>query len=217
MRLHHYTHQTLHPEERVIYIAHVHWAVYLEGLSYIVFAGLFCSLMPYGLGKIIGPESAQQFVRIIGLIGIVILFAGCMLLLGAYLRRHFTELAITNKRIIAKRGIVARESVEVMMERVGAARYSQTNWGRMLGYGTINIMAAGATIPPFEDMARPHFFTELLTTILEKPKDQEAAIANVIRKADEEETLDLAAEKTVVSSIFKPHRAHLNPFGKLIK
>ena len=72
---------------------------------------------------------------------------------------------------IGKHGFVARKSFEVMIARAVGANYDQGTLGRLLNYGTIHVLVAGATnIQPFTDMAKPHLFIEKLTMALERDK-----------------------------------------------
>lgn len=172
IRLRNYTHHSLHTDEKIIYIAHVHWIVYMHGLSYVVFSGFFSAVMPFTVKNFFGDQAFNAFSLPIGIASASFLLAGLMLLLGAYIRRHFTELAITDRRMIGKRGLISRESYEVMLERASGIHYDQTTLGRFLDYGNIHIMTAGATIAKFDDMEYPHYFTDLLTTMLEKKREE---------------------------------------------
>ena len=79
------------------------------------------------------------------LLGVVLLVVvvGLFFLIYAWIQVRSTEIAITNRRVIAKFGFVSRHTVEINLEKVEALRVDQGFLGRMLNYGTIHITGAG--------------------------------------------------------------------------
>jgi uncharacterized membrane protein YdbT with pleckstrin-like domain len=66
-----------------------------------------------------------------------------------------SEFAITNKRVIVKRGLIRRQTLELNLQRVESVSVDQTILGRLLGYGTITIIGTGGTREPFRRIAHP--------------------------------------------------------------
>ena len=62
----------------------------------------------------------------------------------AFLYRQTTELAVTNKRVIAKVGIISRATIEQRLEMVDSVQVKQGIIGRLLGAGSVGIRGAGA-------------------------------------------------------------------------
>ena len=56
-----------------------------------------------------------------------------------------TELTITNKRIVAKTGLIRRVSIELPLLKVESIQIHQGIFGRLLGYGNILISGTGTT------------------------------------------------------------------------
>ena len=86
------------------------------------------------------------------LIGLLLLIAGVGLVIWiiAWIKLRSTELAVTNKRVIAKFGFISRDTIEISLARIESVQVSQSVMGRLLGYGTIVFSGAGtpqATIP----------------------------------------------------------------------
>ena len=75
------------------------------------------------------------------LLGVVLLVVviGLFFLIAAWINVRSTEIAITNRRIIAKFGFIKRHTVEINLEKVEALRVEQGVLGRMLNYGTLFI------------------------------------------------------------------------------
>ena len=93
---------------------------------------------------------------------------GTAFLLAAYIRQTSTELAVTNRRIIAKYCFISLTTFEIMITRVTGANFEQTVTGRLLGYGTILVHGAGGEISPIELVAHPQEYHRALMGVLER-------------------------------------------------
>ena len=65
-----------------------------------------------------------------------------------------TEIAITNNRLIYKRGLVARHVGEINIDRIEGCNVLQPILGRIFNYGRVLIRGMGVgevTLPPLED------------------------------------------------------------------
>jgi uncharacterized membrane protein YdbT with pleckstrin-like domain len=90
--------------------------------------------------------------------GVLLLAAfglGIVLLLWAYVRYKTTEFAVTDKRIIAKTGLISRNTVEMFLDKVESLHVEQTVLGRMLDFGTVIIRGTGATEEPIRNISAP--------------------------------------------------------------
>ena len=67
------------------------------------------------------------------------------LTIAAWIRKSSNEFVITNKRLIIKTGFIARDSVELNLDKVESIQIDQSVWARMLGYGTITVHGTGVT------------------------------------------------------------------------
>ena len=98
----------------------------------------------------------------------LVVLAGVMLLLGAYIRQMSTELAVTNRRLIAKYGFVSRVTFEIMLSRITGANFEQTVTGRLFGFGTVWVHGAGGEVSPIGGVANPQLFYRALMSALER-------------------------------------------------
>ena len=110
------------------------------------------------------------------LLGIVTLIVviGIGFLIAAWVRVRSTEIAITNRRVIAKFGFIKRHTVEINLEKVEALRVEQGFWGRFLNYGTIFVSGAGASVAPFPDIADPLVFRRKFMEATSRPFARQA-------------------------------------------
>jgi len=97
------------------------------------------------------------FFRI--LLGIVLapVLIGFIILVDVAIKFKSTELAVTNRRVIAKFGTFRRKTFELNVDRVEAIQVDQGIWGRMLGYGTLRIAGAG-NFDPIPNVSSPMAF-----------------------------------------------------------
>jgi uncharacterized membrane protein YdbT with pleckstrin-like domain len=95
------------------------------------------------------------FLRDSAIVGFFFLvFAGLLILLG-YLAREATEMAVTNKRIVIKTGLLSRKTFELLLSKVESIGVEEGLLGRMLGYGSVVVRGTGGTPEPFKNVAHP--------------------------------------------------------------
>ena len=83
---------------------------------------------------------------------------GLVLWVVAYLRYKTTELAFTNKRVIAKFGFISRQTIELNVHKVESVQVMQGMLGRLFNYGTLVISGAGAPQAPNPGISEPMAF-----------------------------------------------------------
>ncbi len=163
-----YVRKMLLPDERVVCIATLHWIIYLKGLAFTVLGGLM-GYYDYDLLEwLFGPHLAEEFARPFALVAMAVVLVGIFLILSAWVRQSATEMAITNKRLISKYGIVSRITYEILISRVTGANFAQTATGRVLGYGTVWVHGAGGEVSCVAMIEQPHVFYKSLMDLLER-------------------------------------------------
>ncbi|NBI13627.1 PH domain-containing protein [[Haemophilus] felis] len=97
----------------------------------------------------------SQLTRII--IGILLLpiGIGILFLIAAFINVKTTELALTDKRIIAKFGFIRRDTVELRLEKIESIGVHQGFLGRMLGFGSVIVRGTGGTGAPIPFISNP--------------------------------------------------------------
>ena len=85
----------------------------------------------------------------------IVLIITIPLALWEWLKLHFTEMGVTNKRVIFKTGFVRRRTVEMNMDKVETVDVDQSILGRILGYGTIHVLGTGSGIEHLRQVAHP--------------------------------------------------------------
>ncbi len=95
---------------------------------------------------------------LLGILTLVAFGLGLIFFIWAWIRVRSTEIAITNRRVIAKFGFIRRDTVEINLEKVEALRVEQGFWGRILNFGTIFVTGTGSSVEPIKNIADPLVF-----------------------------------------------------------
>jgi uncharacterized membrane protein YdbT with pleckstrin-like domain len=161
-----YVNKMLLPDERVVHIATLHWIIFIPGMFFAAAGGLV-GFYSYDIVGAIFGEQFMMMGRALAGVAMVFSLTGFGLLLGALVKQSSTELAITNRRLIAKYGFISRATFEIMINRVTGVNFDQTVMGRLLGYGTILVHGAGGDISPFDVVSNPQLFQRALMDVLE--------------------------------------------------
>jgi len=143
-----YVGKILQPDEHVLRVGRLHWVVYLRSL---VLAAICVALLQqYASGHL-----ATDFAT--GLLVAGLLFGAFALVAfaRAWLRNWSTELAVTDRRIIYKRGLVRRHTIEMNMDKVETVAVEQSLLGRLLNYGTINVKGTGQSLEHLDTVSAP--------------------------------------------------------------
>ncbi len=153
-----YVERVLQPGEELVYRSRIHWFVYLNGLAILVIAGLvFWAGMRYAPPDV--PPMAIEIVA--GIIGLW----GLLLVLGAWIRRLTTELAVTSRRIIYKRGLIRRYTIEMNMDKVESVDVNQSILGRIFDFGDITVRGTGEGMQPLHSIDAPLAFRNHVTAV----------------------------------------------------
>ena len=147
-----YVTSVLQPDEKIIATGHVHWIIYGRGLLVLIIGLIVFGIAPDG-----------GFGTLIRVVGILVILVGLYDLVRAWINQVTTEVAVTNKRVIKKRGLIWRETAEMNMDKVESALVEQSLLGRALNYGSIVIRGTGSGIEGLNHIAKP---LELRSAIL---------------------------------------------------
>ena len=121
-----YVDSVLQPGERIVMRGHLHWIVYWYAILFFVLMVLSAA---WG---VIGMMAAVAFGVLF-----VLSFA------HAWFIRWITEIAVTDRRIIYKRGFINRHTEEMNMDKVASVDVDQSILGRILDYGTLHVIGTG--------------------------------------------------------------------------
>ena len=142
-----YAEKVLQPGETIVYRARLHWIVYLAGIVLIV-AAVILALAAVGL-----PGATVRLGLMLA--ALIALFLGLFQMLRAWFTAANTEIIVTSRRLIYKTGFLARNTVEMNLDKVESVLVEQRIIGRMLDYGSVCVRGVGAGLEPIDKVAAP--------------------------------------------------------------
>lgn len=138
-----YVESVLAPGERIVHRAAIsHWNF---ALSYLI--GALC-LIGAAAAVYVDWQRGPLIAAALTVIGIVVIMV-------ALIRRGTSELVLTDRRIIAKRGFIARATVEMTLAKVESLHVNQGLFGRMLDYGDVTVVGTGSSLEPLRGICGP--------------------------------------------------------------
>lgn len=141
-----YVDSVLAEGERVVYRAAIsHWKFFLSYLVGALF--LLTALGAYAAAR----NHADASLAVVA----ILLAIGVAVILSAVIRRQTTELVLTDRRIITKRGLISRDTVEMNLSKVESLHVNQGLMGRILDYGDVTVVGTGASLEPLRGIVRP--------------------------------------------------------------
>lgn len=140
-----YVHRLINDDEKLIGIARLHWIYILQGLLWflgLAAAGLALSwLMNRGMAALTGMGGdAYVPTAILGLSGGIMLFmlaAGAMIFLFYVVKVLATQIALTDRRIIQKKGLIFVNVHQIDLEEIRGENMDLGVFGRIFGYAYI--------------------------------------------------------------------------------
>lgn len=155
-----YVEKHLIPGETIQYQTQLHWIVMLghllaaAALEFFAMTFLTAAFSSWKGVEVAPPRSAMYS-------GAIVCFIfGAIFFTVGLLKRNATEMAVTNKRVIAKTGIAERRSIEILLSRIESVVVDEPAMGRILGYGTVIVRGTGGTPEVFEKIYHPLEFRE---------------------------------------------------------
>jgi uncharacterized membrane protein YdbT with pleckstrin-like domain len=99
--------------------------------------------------EIIELETTYHWITFFNLKAILTLF------IAPIIDKYTDEFVITNKRVIIKTGLISRKTFEMNHSKIESINVNQGILGRILGYGSIQIVGSGGTKEVFPNIQSP--------------------------------------------------------------
>jgi uncharacterized membrane protein YdbT with pleckstrin-like domain len=142
-----YVQRVLQPGETVVHQSRLHPLIFLPALIWLLIA----------LALLVASTQTTDDRINIALIAAAVLF-GVLALASwarAAIRRATTELAITDRRVIYKSGLLSRHTLEMNRSKVESVDVDQSILGRIFDYGDVIVKGTGTGFEPLTTIAAP--------------------------------------------------------------
>jgi uncharacterized membrane protein YdbT with pleckstrin-like domain len=140
--------RNLTPGESLIFKTKLHWWILARtiiGLSIIL-------LIISNLGDSSALSCAAPFAILVGIV--------------SFLDYATSEFSITNIRVVMKKGLIVRSTLELNLSQIESISVQETLVGRILGFKTLLLIGSGGTRHPFPFVANANEFKrKLMETI----------------------------------------------------
>ena len=137
-----YVEEVLQPGEKILFVSTIHWLIYVPAILLLVAA----------IVAAFWAGSGSEVWRWISLL----CFALALLSAArAWFKRWTTEIAVTDRRVIYKRGFIRRHTIEMHMDKVESVDVSQSVLGRILDYGDVLVRGTGVGFEPLQMIESP--------------------------------------------------------------
>ena len=126
--------------ERIAHREKQHWFVFVWG------AKLAVGAIILGLVLLLLSQSMAADQRTIVGFAVAALVIGGLAVLGWHILRYLNqEYLLTNRRVLQVAGVLNKTSTDSSLEKINDARLSQSVFGRIFGFGDLDILTAAET------------------------------------------------------------------------
>ena len=146
-----YVRRVLQPGETIVYSTKLHWIIYWRAILLLIVCIILAGAAWY-------MADNKNLSLALGIAAVIFALLGLSSALCIFIRRWTTELAVTDRRVIYKEGLIARRTLEMNRSRVESVDVYQTILGRILGYGTITLRGTGGSLEPMHTIDDPLTF-----------------------------------------------------------
>jgi uncharacterized membrane protein YdbT with pleckstrin-like domain len=139
-----YVQRVLQSGEQVRHISSIHWIVYWPGVAVALLMVVAFSF-----------SETRYLTGLWRYTAYALALVAVVLLIQEWLQWWVTEIAVTNRRVIYKKGLIQRQTNEMNMDKVESVQINQSIFGRMLDYGTVTILGTGEGFETLHTIASP--------------------------------------------------------------
>jgi uncharacterized membrane protein YdbT with pleckstrin-like domain len=143
-----YVEKSLIAGEKIFFQTGLHWIV-------LVFPFLLAAVFAAGGIALLVASFRHGDEEVMLILGLILLAVAASCVGYAMSTQRAIEMAVTNKRVIIKSGVLNRRTFEVLLAKVESIGVQEPIWGRILGYGTVVVRGTGGTPEPFYKIAHP--------------------------------------------------------------
>jgi hypothetical protein len=134
-----YTEGLLASGERVIRVAHQHWFVLVWRARWAIL-GLIIAVLAGGFAAF--NASSGPLWTILGWVVLALLVIGVVSLIWGALTFRAQEFVITNRRVMHVEGVINKKASDSSLEKINDAVLTESIFGRMFGYGNLEVLTA---------------------------------------------------------------------------
>ena len=124
--------------ERPIKREHQHWFILVANAAY----GVIALVIALGLLFVSGNLGTGAVRDILGWVIVIIVVGGLAYLAWEALRWTSREFVVTTRRVLQMEGVINKKVIDSSLEKINDAILTQSLFGRVFGYGDLEILTA---------------------------------------------------------------------------
>jgi hypothetical protein len=121
---------------------HQHWFVVVADARYAIFAWIAALLLLIVSGAVPNDGAGQGLRQIIGFAVLILVLGGLLYFGWQILRWMNEEFVVTSRRVLQTEGVINKRVVDSSLEKINDAVLTQSLFGRMFGFGDLDILTA---------------------------------------------------------------------------
>lgn len=122
---------------------HQHWFVLVANARYAVLAWLLAIALLILSGGISNDNGAGTTIRqILGFVVLVLIVGGLLWFGWEILRWQNEEFVVTTRRVLQVEGVLNKQTIDSSLEKINDAILSESVFGRIFGFGDLEILTA---------------------------------------------------------------------------
>jgi hypothetical protein len=137
-----YAEELLSDGERIVARQKQHWFVFVAGARFTILAVVIAVILAILSGGIKGDGAPGALRTVLNWITIILFFGGLAVLGWTTLRYLNQEYVLTSRRVIQLQGVLNKTTLDSGLEKINDAALSQSIFGRMFGFGDLEILTA---------------------------------------------------------------------------
>jgi uncharacterized membrane protein YdbT with pleckstrin-like domain len=149
-----YLQSILRKDEQVYLVAKQHWMQFWPAILTFALALFSTITIPFitesfGYMNYVSDDNVLSnliYDRVIWVFPIVLFILTVGIFLIALIHYLTVELAVTDTRVVLKKGFISRSTVEQQIDRVDSVSIHQGLFGRVFDYGTVRILGSGSSL-----------------------------------------------------------------------
>ena len=145
-----YIREILRPDEKLLATGSMHWIIYWPAIA----------LMALAVISLIVLGSTSMASRIIFLL---LALAAIFFAIKEWFQQWITEIAVTDRRVIVKTGLIRRHTAEMNMDKVESVTVYQSILGRLLDYGSVHVRGTGEGLGHLDYIKSPIVLRNTIT------------------------------------------------------
>ncbi len=154
-----YIESILFESEQIQFRGRVHPVIYLSGMFYMFLSVLSAKVLymsAFHVYAIMSSGIIGYFAYMPQILTGLFFVIGLIKLIKAFFLANFTELAVTNFRVIAKFGVYQTTTIEMDKIKIAGVVINQTIMGKMLNYGSVTLKGFAGNIAGMPPISKPY-------------------------------------------------------------